>query len=60
MRHVRHEPALLAAAVAALVNVAVAFGVALTVDQQTALSTALIAVAALFVRARVTPTAKKS
>ena len=50
------EPALVAGAVMALVNLAVLFGVDLTADQIAGINTALAAVLAVVVRRAVTPT----
>lgn len=50
------EPALVIAVVAAVVQVLVAFGVELTVEQQTAISVLTLAVVGFVVRSKVTPT----
>lgn len=50
------EPALAIAVVAAVVQVLVAFGVDLTVEQQTAISVLTLAVVGFVVRSKVTPT----
>lgn len=50
-----NEPALVVAALAALVNLAVGFGVKLSPEQVTLINTAIIAVMAVVIRQRVTP-----
>lgn len=49
------EPALVIAAIAALINVAVGFGLEWTAEQVTLVNVAVVAVAALITRNKVTP-----
>ncbi|GAC1373670.1 MAG: hypothetical protein NVSMB4_00440 [Acidimicrobiales bacterium] len=52
---IRHEPAVIAGAIAAIIALAIAFGVHLSADQTGAIMAVVSAVGALLVRSQVTP-----
>lgn len=56
--NIKAEPALLTAIVAALIALAVGFGLALTGEQVTLVMTCVLAIQALFVRRLVSPVSK--